>query len=167
MPEELLYVVDANNQPLEPATMSEVYEKCLHHRVVHIFLMNDQHEILMQQRSATKSFKPLAWMHTAGGHVRAGEDVAAAGARELEEEMGIITPLQEIITDVFEGRGMKKFFTVFLGTIPTDQPIHLDPIEVATWQWIPINTLADFMCEHDYLEESRFVLQIALDRGLL
>jgi len=59
-----------------------------YHLVVHIWLVNDEWELLIQKRAACVELAPNVWA-TTGGSALAGEDSAAACARELHEEIGV------------------------------------------------------------------------------
>lgn len=86
---ETFDVVDADDRVLRQATRSEVHEKELMHRAVHILVFNARHDCLLQKRSALKDRHPGVWDSSAAGHLDAGEDYETAAHRELKEELGI------------------------------------------------------------------------------
>lgn len=61
----------------------------LWHRSVHVWVVNDNEEILLQQRCAKKKFFPNVWDVSFAGHVGAGEDTMTSAIREGKEELGI------------------------------------------------------------------------------
>ncbi|CAM9842287.1 unnamed protein product [Chrysoparadoxa australica] len=59
------------------------------HRAVHIWLMNNQGEIVMQKRSPHKDTYPGMWDVSVGGHMTSGDDSMVTAQKELEEELGL------------------------------------------------------------------------------
>jgi isopentenyl-diphosphate delta-isomerase len=74
----------------------EAHEKAVLHRAFSVFVMNKKGQLLLQQRAAHKYHSPLLWTNTCCSHQREGETNLAAGARRLEEEMGMQTELKEL-----------------------------------------------------------------------
>ncbi len=68
---------------------SEVHRDGDWHRAVHIWIMNSNNQLLIQQRSAIKDINPGRWTSSCGGHVDPGEGSIGAAVRELKEELGI------------------------------------------------------------------------------
>lgn len=93
---DLLPVVDGNDVVVGSAPRAEVHARRLLHRAVHIVIVNERDEVLLQKRSAAKDLFPGWWDISVGGHVDAGEDYADAVVRELREEMGISAPVREV-----------------------------------------------------------------------
>lgn len=69
---------------------SEVHQKGLYHHTVHLWLYNYQHQILLQQRAASKAICPLLWDVSVAGHIDAGETQLQAAVRETKEEIGLV-----------------------------------------------------------------------------
>lgn len=59
-----------------------------YHLVVHISIINQKHQMLIQQRQPFKKGWPNCWDITVGGSVVAGENSWQGAQRELEEEIG-------------------------------------------------------------------------------
>lgn len=73
-----------------------VHKKGLWHRTVHVWLVNDDDEILLQKRSLTKESHPGLWDISCAGHISAGETPREAALKELEEELGITARENEL-----------------------------------------------------------------------
>lgn len=107
---ELLDVLDENgNKTGEVETKEEIYKKGLWHRSVHIWIMNNNQELLVQKRNPFKKTYPNLWAISSAGHVLAGEDSIESGLRELKEELDIDAKKEEL---------------EFLFTIKRVQPYH-------------------------------------------
>lgn len=114
---EHLDILDDEGNIIGQATQEEVYEKKHSHRIVHVLVINPKaREVYLQQRAETKSFLPGHYCTSAGGHVHAGETYEQAAQRELYEEIGLTTPVQEVHRFVFESAGHKRFITLFVAS---------------------------------------------------
>jgi len=88
--DEIFDVVNEKDEVVGEATRNQVHKnQNLIHRVVHIWIINDSGEILLQQRSLTKDKAPGQWDISCGSHIRKGHDPEISGERELQEELGI------------------------------------------------------------------------------
>ncbi|WP_338358084.1 NUDIX hydrolase [Yeosuana marina] len=78
---------------------SEIHAKGYYHNTAHVWLYTKDGNILLAQRSASKSICPLLWDVSVAGHVDAGELIVHGALREVKEEIGLtLTPndLQKI-----------------------------------------------------------------------
>ena len=66
------------------------------HRSVHVWIINDNNEILMQKRCSDKKFFPNLWDVSFAGHIGAGETSLLSAIREGYEELGIFIDLQNL-----------------------------------------------------------------------
>ncbi len=89
MADELLDVVNDNDEVTAQAMRSVVHQQGLWHRGVHVFLFNEQGEMLIQKRSADRANSPSLWDCSVSEHVKAGESYLEAAMRGLKEEMGV------------------------------------------------------------------------------
>ncbi len=125
---EIFDVVDERDQPIGRASRHEVHERNLRHRAVHILVFNERGDLFLQKRSRWKDKHPGLWDSSAAGHVNAGQEYAATAARELEEEIGISAPVEEIAKiDACAGTGWEF---VRLYRVRHDGPFRLAPAEI-------------------------------------
>ncbi len=131
--------MDPTGTVLKKVTKEEALSKHFLHRAVHIIVLNGTGEMLIQQRAAEKSYRPLEWSAAAAGHVTSGETPAEAAVRELKEELGITTSLtaigEFIVDDLFE----HELVTVFVGT--STQKFTVQKEEVAQAKWCALHDL--------------------------
>ena len=95
-----------------------------YHLVVHIWIMNDNKEFLIQRRAADLELLPNIWAATGGAAIQ-GEDSLTAAIREVEEELGIkpISDRMERINRIYRE---DSFADVWL----LQQNANLDDIEL-------------------------------------
>lgn len=87
---ELIDILDENgNKTGEVATKDEIYKKGLWHRSSHIWIENDNNELLVQKRNPNKQTFPNLWAISVAGHVDSGETSKDAAIRELKEEVNL------------------------------------------------------------------------------
>ena len=99
---ELLDVLDEQGNKIGVEERKIVHEKGLWHIHVGVWIMNQNGELLLQQRSGAKKVNPYKWTRT-GGHVDSGEIPIDGIQREVEEEIGV-----KISKDDFEPMGIEK-----------------------------------------------------------
>jgi len=86
----MLPLVDESGKVLGAAPRSECHKgPGKLHPVVHLQIVDGRGAMYLQKRAANKDIQPGKWDSAVGGHVSAGEDLDAALARELREELGV------------------------------------------------------------------------------
>lgn len=94
---ELLDVLDEEgNSTGNVETKAEIYKMGLWHRSVHIWIINDNKELLVQKRNPNKKTFPNLWAISSAGHVLAGETSIKSGLRELKEELDVDATEKEL-----------------------------------------------------------------------
>lgn len=68
----------------------------LWHKAIHVWIINDKNEILLQYRCAEKKLYPNMWDTSFAGHIGAGESSIDAVIREGKEELGIDVNLENL-----------------------------------------------------------------------
>lgn len=90
MKEELIDVLDENGiKTGKILTREEVHQKGLWHRIIVVAIVNENNEILIQQRSNNKDKNPGMWDISVTGHLSAGQDSLTAATREISEEVSV------------------------------------------------------------------------------
>ncbi len=133
--EERFVVVDENDRVTGAAPRAQVHGDNLRHRAVHILLFRANGDLFLQKRSPWKDRHPGVWDSSAAGHVDAGEEYDEAAARELQEELGIETPLESAgALPASEKTGM-EFIRIYRGK--SDGPFVLPPSEIELGDFFP------------------------------
>jgi 16S rRNA (adenine1518-N6/adenine1519-N6)-dimethyltransferase len=85
---EYMDIVDEHDEVIGRDTRARIHARHDIHRGVHVFVVNDAGELLLQRRAQTTRDYPGHWDASAGGQVAAGETYEQAAVRELDEELG-------------------------------------------------------------------------------
>ena len=87
---EYIDIFDENNNSTgKVKEKQQAHEDGNFHRTVHVWIINDKNELLLQKRSASKKTHPNCWDISGAGHIKAGESVVDGAIRELKEELGV------------------------------------------------------------------------------
>ena len=146
---QLVELVDTEGAPAGAATVSDAHRAPGQlHRAFSVFLRDPSGQVLLQQRSATKTRFPLRWANTCCGHPLPGETPAAAAARRLVEEIGIEdVDLTEVgvysyyAEDPTTGRVEYEYDHVLVGEVSPEARLLVDPDEVADVRWTSVEEL--------------------------
>ncbi len=88
--DEFIDIVTIDGAPTgRSALKSEIHSKGYYHNTAHVWFYNEDGEILLQQRAASKIIFPLLWDVSVAGHIDAGETLKSGAIREIEEEIGL------------------------------------------------------------------------------
>lgn len=143
--EELFDIVNEQNTPLGiTKSRSTVHAEMTDwHRVTHIWVANNNNQILCQQRSLTKDKNPGKWQSFFGGHLEAGQTYEANAISELNEELGLhITADQLIPLYVKKSESQKHFAQVYLVKWQGDPgELRFNDGEVAQVKWYNLSDL--------------------------
>lgn len=148
MKEEHVILVNEKDEPIGLMPKLEAHEKALLHRAFSVFVLNDQNQVMLQQRAAHKYHSPLLWTNTCCSHQREGETNVGAGKRRLFEEMGFETPLQDVFHFIYKapfdnGLTEHELDHVLIGRY-NGLP-HINPEEVHDWKWMDIEAIKQDM----------------------
>jgi isopentenyl-diphosphate delta-isomerase len=137
-------LVDKHDNQLGLMEKIEAHKKAVLHRAFSVFILNDNNELLIQQRALSKYHSPALWTNTCCSHPRDGESVLDAGARRLKEEMGFQTKLDSLLSFIYRakfdnGLTEHELDHVLFGYYNDDPSIN--KLEVMDWKWVNLDFL--------------------------
>ncbi len=135
---EYVILVNTKDEQVGIEEKLRAHQRGVLHRAFSVFVVNSNGSILLQRRAATKYHSAGLWTNTACGHPRPGEEIAAAAARRLREEMGVACDLREVSaftyrTAVSQELTEHEFDHVLIGEW-SGSPAP-NPDEVEDWRW--------------------------------
>jgi isopentenyl-diphosphate delta-isomerase len=109
MADVMLDLVNENDEIIGQALRSEIHDKGLKHREVHVWFITPDKRIIFQKRAANKETWPNMLDATAGGHVELGMDYDQAALAEVSEETGLNVALQDLVfIDKYKSRSFDE-----------------------------------------------------------
>jgi len=171
-------LVDENNVEIGSCEKLEAHKSGLLHRAFSIFLINDEGEILLQQRAATKYHSASLWSNSCCSHPAPNESILEAATRRLQEELNVQVPVKEYFHF--------KYFVAFENGLIEHEIDHvlfgklnflpsINPEEAMNYRWITLENLKEeikktpssftFWCQY-LLENYYDCLKIALHENL-
>lgn len=177
---ELLDVLDENgNKTGEVEERSEVYRKGLWHRSSHIWIINDNNELLVQRRNPYKATFPNLWAISVAGHVDSGETSVDTAIRELKEEVNLdVDPSElEFLFTIkretpYKDSFLRVFDDVYLLRKNIDcEQTKLQVEELTDIKYVYYEYLEDIFKEGDkdyvpYTEEHKKLFEVLKDRNM-
>lgn len=159
----------------------EAHQLGICHRVFHLWIINSDNQVLLQQRSANKDIGANLWYASVGGHIESHENMEQAIVREAKEELGLdITELTDSIQYLFtfqENRSFNngtfkqnEFYDVFV--LKYDallEHITMQESEVQAVKYIDYSDFKNAITQHDFFvahDMAYKMLLIALDNYL-
>lgn len=150
------------------------------HRVIHLWIVNEHGQVLIQQRSADKDAGANLWYVSVGGHIAHGEGIEETLIRETREELGLdITGMLKSIEYLYsfketliEQDGLfwdEEFFDVFvLRANFAIEALVLQKEEVQAAKYVAYEAFREAILGRDpsfWINEAGFpLLAVALDR---
>jgi len=86
---EFLDIVSENDEVIGRAPRSEIKQKGLLHREIHIWFFNDKGDVLIQKRALDKDTYPGLLDVGVGGNVESGMGYSDTAIKEVKEELGL------------------------------------------------------------------------------
>lgn len=144
MADELLDIVNDHDEVTGQAMRSVVHQQGHQHRGVHVFLFNEQNEMLIQKRSADRVNSPSLLDCSVSEHVQAGESYFEAAMRGLKEEMGVegieVQPLGKIQMEY--GLNDNEISVIYQGRVDPKQ-VRFDAAEIAEVKYMSLDEIRE------------------------
>ena len=120
---------------------------------IHIWIVNDKNEMLIQQRSASRKMFPNMWTNT-GGACIAGETSIETVFRELKEELNVIPNIDDLEL-IASYKRKKDYVDVWL----LRQNINIKDLkfndnEVQSAKWVSIEEWKKLLIEEQAVKSS-------------
>lgn len=98
MSKEYFDILDVNgNKTGKTKLRDEVHRDGDWHKAVHIWIINNNGDILLQRRCATKDSNPNMLDISSAGHLTTGDNSLDGAVRELKEELNIDVKPEELL----------------------------------------------------------------------
>ncbi len=143
--DEMLFVVNDENEPIEPKPRKEVHANGYWHRNSHVWIKNSGGQILCGQRSLLKDTSPGLWEAFFGGHVLAGESYLATAVKECNEELGLNVKEEDLkFFRVVPLERAKEFVALYKLEWDGDAAsLNYEKDEVSQVKWLPLTEVRD------------------------
>ncbi|HEY6283266.1 MAG TPA: NUDIX domain-containing protein [Nitrososphaerales archaeon] len=131
--DEEVDVVDNEDHVVGVATIERCLREGLLHRAIAVLVKRNNGAVVLQQRSRNDSWHPGKWTISCTGHVRRGESYQQAAIRELGEELGLKSKVEEFrkfLLPPISSDGLTELEWITLFTTFTDAPLTIDPVEL-------------------------------------
>lgn len=167
--EELIDVLDENGVKTgEVLTRKEVHKRGLWHRAIAVAIINEQNEILIQQRSLKKEKNAGMWDISVAGHISSGQDALSAASREINEEVSVNLGFnvdikefrymfsyrkEEIFKEDFIERQFYDFFVLRKNGLKAED-IKIQESEVEQIKFVSISELNEMIENNELVERT-------------
>jgi isopentenyldiphosphate isomerase len=135
---EKVDVINLENEVVNTVTIHEVHERRLPHRTAQVLIFSiDGKRVFLQKRGPKVFIYPGYWTTSASGHVSSGMDYVETAYKELKEELGIKTDLNQIgYYWIDEGDNIERN-EVFVGYF--DGPFVFTELDVPGGEWYDVD----------------------------
>lgn len=143
---EKVILVDESDNALGLMEKMEAHEKGLLHRAFSVFILDDNGDLLLQQRAKSKYHSGGLWTNTCCSHPRDEEKTIDAAHRRLMEEMGFDCEIEKMFDFIYkaeldQGLTEHELDHLFVGYYNGEPIINLE--EVEDWKKMSLNEVEE------------------------
>jgi isopentenyl-diphosphate delta-isomerase len=151
MSTDQVILVDEKDKPVGVAEKMEAHRKGWLHRAFSVFIFNSRGEMLLQQRALNKYHSGGLWTNACCSHPKPGEEINAAAARRLKEELGFGTSLVKVFDFIYKAdfeNGLTEFEFDHVFTGEYDGKIIPDREEASDFCFKEITAISQSLQTH-------------------
>ncbi len=117
------------------------------HSAISVLVLDGEGRMLLQQRAADKYHAPLKWANACCTHPNPGETHREAALRRLQEELGILLPIEEAFVFIYEaelegGLIEREIDHVFIARAKSEE-VPFCRQEVHAIRWVDLTDLQE------------------------
>ena len=147
---DYVILVDDKDNMLGAGEKMQVHLDGTLHRAFSIFVLNDNSELLLQQRANDKYHSGGLWTNTCCSHPRPNETTIEAAHRRLMEEMGFDCELQPLFSMLYKGsvgNGLieHEFDHIYIGKY--NGPVVINEQEVKSYSFMSLDEVQSRIAE--------------------
>ena len=159
--DEQVDLVDEKDSVIGSSSLGDCISQGLLHRAVAVLVLRGDAKVLLQKRSRADLWQPGLLTLSSTGHVRKGEAYPDAAVRELQEELGIKSPLtyfgKFLLPPMTDGR-LTESEWVALFTTKTDAPAVIDRTELEGIVEAPLGELDEIISGEKLTKDAKQLL---------
>lgn len=148
-------VVDETDQPIGVETRSDIHAQGLWHRIIGVWLMDGDGNLLMQRRQSGRGLDDDKLDGSASGHVDPGESYEQAAIREASEELGVTLSLDDLEEVAYFksqathlDKQLNRFTKLFIARVDRDNlEVTHKQDELSDTVWMSSNEVKDLVTE--------------------
>ena len=163
---ELLDIVNERDETIGQMDFADILKGDYIIRVSHVWVVNEQKQVLLQLRKSNKSTFPRHFDATVGGKVNPGETYLETARRETAEEIGLQN------ADLVAGGkyfvdmpGVRKFVQTYI--VHSNGPFIAQPEEVERLEWFSLPDLDAAVKRYPYFFVPNILPSINAVRNLI
>jgi isopentenyldiphosphate isomerase len=160
--DEVVDVVDDADRVVDRVTRREMRARGLRHRAVYILVFNSEGQLFVHKRTATKDVYPSCHDVTVGGVPAAGESYDDAAARELAEEIGVVSPVRRLFDLRFTEQDVAINGVVYSCT--SEGPFRLQTSEIESGRFMDLVEVIELTQREPFCPDGIEALRLYLDR---
>jgi isopentenyldiphosphate isomerase len=159
--DELVDVIDPAGNTIGVVTRQEMRAKRLPHRCTYVLVFNNNDELFIHLRTATKDVYPSFWDVCIGGVLSAGENFEDGVKREIREELGVDANAQPLFTVHHEDNATFAYGMAY--RLLHEGPFQLQVEEIVCGEFVPLDEVHGRIAQAPFCPDGVGVLKKYLE----